>query len=50
MRGESWPDAPDDHPLDIDQYSSRSDDTRVTLVAESAEGGLCGFIEVGTRP
>lgn len=45
MRTALWPDQTAD---DMRRWSARTDAT--TLVAESADGALVGFIEVGERP
>ncbi len=50
MRTALWSDSPDDHPREIDEFFSRPNDTLATFVAERENGGLCGFLEAGTRP
>src|SRR5687767_7576445 len=45
MRLALWPDCSD---ADIDPWFAREDAT--TFVAERADGSLCGFVEVGSRP
>lgn len=37
------------HEAEVDEYLSAADPSGVTLVAARIEGGLAGFIEVGTR-
>ena len=50
MRTALWPESSDDHPGEIDQFFSRPNDAIATFVAEREKGGLCGFLEAGTRP
>lgn len=50
MRTALWPQSPDDHPPEIDQFFAEANRTRSTLVAELEDGSLCGFLEAGTRP
>lgn len=45
MRLALWPDCSD---ADIDPWFARDD--AATFVAERADGSLCGFVEVGSRP
>lgn len=45
MRLALWPDCSD---ADIDPWFARED--AATFVAERADGSLCGFVEVGSRP
>jgi aminoglycoside 6'-N-acetyltransferase I len=48
MRCELWPEcSAERHALEIREWASQSDG--LLLVAESGEGGLCGFIEVSIR-
>ena len=50
MRTALWPESPDDHPLEIDEFFEHRKDFLTTLVAEIDDGILCGFLEAGTRP
>lgn len=50
MRAELWPDSPDDHPPDVDRYFESSGNQLATFVADNEQGGICGFVEAGTRP
>ena len=49
MRTALWPEAPDDHPVEIDQYFAVRRDDLATFVVDRTGGGLCGFLEAGTR-
>jgi aminoglycoside 6'-N-acetyltransferase I len=51
MRQALWPDEPDSHQADIDQYFSGSAVMlAMVLVACNAEGELVGFAELSLRP
>jgi len=50
MRTALWPEYPDDHPVEIEQFFRAPRDDLATFVADSADGRLCGFLEAGTRP
>lgn len=50
MRTALWPDSPDDHPVEIEQFFAAPRDDLATFVAETNDGRLCGFLEAGTRP
>ena len=50
MRSQLWPESPADHPPEIEQYFTTPSDDLATFVAVDELGGLCGFIEAGTRP
>ena len=50
MRTALWPDAPGDHPPEIEQFFAVQRDDLATFVAETDDGKLCGFLEAGTRP
>ena len=50
MRTALWPEAPDDHPVEIEQFFVNRRDDLETFVAEAEDGSLCGFLEAGTRP
>ena len=49
MRSALWPESPDDHPPEVDNFLARPDQFSATFVAESDDGSLCGFLEAGTR-
>lgn len=50
MRTALWPDSPADHPPEIERFFDEAGAEMLTLVAENPAGGLCGFLEAGTRP
>ena len=50
MRTALWPEAPGDHPVEIEQFFVDRRDDLETFVAEAEDGGICGFLEAGTRP
>ena len=50
MRLAFWPDDGLTHAAEVDAFFSDDDDSWLTLVAECPDGGLCGFLEAGTRP
>lgn len=50
MRLSFWPDDAANHAAEIDASLSAAADDWVTLVAQLPDGGLCGFLEAGTRP
>ena len=50
MRSELWPESPDDHPREVDQYFESASDTHAAFLAENEVGDICGFVEAGTRP
>jgi aminoglycoside 6'-N-acetyltransferase I len=49
MRTALWPESPDDHAAEIDEFFDQSNESVATIVAELKNGLLCGFLEVGTR-
>lgn len=50
MRTALWPESPGDHRLEIGRYFEATRREALTLVAERPAGGLCAFLEAGTRP
>ena len=50
MRTALWPEYPDDHPPEIDEFFANPSTNLATFVAEDGHGTLCGFLEAGTRP
>lgn len=50
MRTALWPESPDDHPPEIEQFFAEPRGDLATFVAETGNGRLCGFLEAGTRP
>ena len=50
MRIALWPEAPEDHPVEIEQFFATPRDDLATFVADCQDGRLCGFLEAGTRP
>ena len=49
LRTELWPEAPEDHPSEIEAYFRRPPSRSVCLVAEGPERDIVGFAEVGLR-
>ncbi len=49
MREGLWPQARDDHPVEIDAFLSEAPPDSSVIVAERDDGRLGGFLEVGTR-
>ena len=50
MRVSLWPDSPDDHGPEIDQFLNGAASTSTVVVAERDNGSLGGLLEAGTRP
>ena len=50
MRTALWPEAPGDHPPEIDEFFRRNAKNEATFVAEMSDGSVCGFVEAATRP
>ena len=50
MRSALWPDSPDDHPREVDRYFESGREKLAAFIAEDERGGICGFVEAGTRP
>jgi aminoglycoside 6'-N-acetyltransferase I len=50
LRTDLWPETPEDHVTEIEEYFRRSTRDMVCFVAESGDGDIVGFAEVGTRP
>lgn len=49
MRTALWPESPEDHPPEIEQFFADKGDDLEIFVAENEDGRLCGFLEAGTR-
>lgn len=50
MRNSLWPEAPEEHPEEIERFFAAPRSDLATFVADCEDGTLCGFLEAGTRP
>lgn len=50
LRTALWPEWPEDHPREIEEYFEAEPENVVCFVAEDAGGAVVGFAEAGLRP